>query len=108
MGDNTLHSRMFQTVIPFAAKYNLQVTTKFGEDDSGDMAKEVMQRKGMVLIVWEHKRIPDIARALGIRDTDLHWPDEDYDSLWIITFQNGTAHLERSAEGLNPAEACPF
>jgi hypothetical protein len=108
MGDNTLHSRMFQTVIPFAAKYNLQVTTKFGEDDSGDMAREVLQRKGVVLIVWEHKRIPDIARALGIRDTDLHWPDEDYDSLWIITFQHGTAHLERSAEGLTPPEACPF
>jgi hypothetical protein len=62
----------------------------------------------VIMIVWEHKRIADIARGLGIRDTDLHWPDDDYDSLWIITFQNGVAHLERSREGLQPAEACPF
>ena len=107
-GDNTLHSRMFQTMIPFAAKYNLQLTSKFGEDDAGGMAKEVLQRKGVIMIVWEHKRIPDVARALGISDTDLHWPDDDYDSLWIITFKNGVAHLELSKEGLKPAEACPF
>jgi hypothetical protein len=60
------------------------------------------------MIVWEHKRIPDIARALGVSDTDLDWSDKDYDSLWIITFQHGVAQLQRSAEGLNPAEACPF
>ena len=108
VGDHTLHSRMFQTMIPFAAKYNLQLTSKYGEDDTGGLAREVMARQGVVMVVWEHKRIPDIARALGIRDTDLHWPDDDYDSLWIITFHNGVAHLELSKEGLQPAEACPF
>jgi hypothetical protein len=107
-GDNTAHSRMFQTMIPFAAKYNLPLTTKFAEDQTGQLANEVLTRKGVVMIVWEHKLIPDIARALGIRDTDLRWPGDDYDSIWIITFKHGVAHLERSAEGLNPAEACPF
>jgi hypothetical protein len=108
LGDNTLHSRMFQTMIPFAARYNLSVTSKFGEDETGALASAVLARTGVVMIIWEHKRLPDIARALGVRDTDLHWPDDDYDSLWIITFRNGVAHLERSAEGLRPAEACPF
>ena len=108
VGDNTLHSRMFQTMVPFAAKYNLQLTTKFGEDETGALASAVLLRNGVVMIIWEHKRIPDIVRALGVGDTDLHWPDDDYDSLWVITFKNGVAHLERSAEGLRPAEACPF
>jgi hypothetical protein len=107
-GDKTLHSRMFQTMIPFAAKYNLQLTSKFGEDETSEMAKAVLQRTGVVMIVWEHKRIPDIVRALGAHDTELHWPDDDYDSLWVITFKNGVAHLELSTEGLKPAEACPF
>jgi hypothetical protein len=107
-GDNTLHSRMFQTMIPFAARYNLSLTSKFGEDDTEALASAVLQRTGVVMIIWEHKRIPDIVRALGVRDADLHWPDDDYDSLWIITFKNGAAHLEHSIEGLKPAEACPF
>jgi hypothetical protein len=108
VGDNTLHSRMFQTMVPFAAKYNLQLTSKFSEDETAALASAVLQRNGVVMIVWEHKRIPDIARALGVRDTELHWPDDDYDSLWIITVKNGVAHLELSTEGLKPAEACPF
>ena len=107
-GDNTLHSRMFQTMIPFASKYNLSLTSKFAEDETGMLASAVLARNGVVMIIWEHKRIPDIVRALGVRDTDLQWPDDDYDSLWIITVKNGVARLERSAEGLKPAEACPF
>jgi hypothetical protein len=108
VGDNTLHSRMFQTMIPFAAKYNLQLTSKFSEDETEALASAVLQRNGVVMIIWEHKRIPDIVRALGVRDADLQWPDDDYDSLWVIGFKNGVAHLERSTEGLRPAEACPF
>ena len=107
-GDNTLHSRMFQTMIPFAAKYNLSLTSKFAEDETVALASAVLARSGVVMIIWEHKRIPDIVRGLGVRDADLHWPDDDYDSLWVITFKNGVARLERSAEGLRPAEACPF
>jgi hypothetical protein len=107
-GDNTPHGRAFETMIPFAVKYNLPLTSRFDVDEPGKLSKEVLQRKGVVMIVWEHKRIPDIARALGVSDTDLDWSDKDYDSLWIITFQHGVAQLQRSAEGLNPAEACPF
>ena len=107
LGDSTKHSRMFQTIIPFAVKYNLALTSKFMEDDSTAMAREIMQKKGTVLVIWEHKRIASIARALGIKDS-LHWPDDDYESIWIITFPNGHASLTRSKEQLHPLAACPF
>jgi hypothetical protein len=58
LGDSTKHSRMFQTIIPFAVKYNLPLTSKFLEDDSTAMAQEIIQKKGTVLVIWEHKRIP--------------------------------------------------
>ena len=108
LGDSTKHSRMFQTIIPFAVKYNLALTSKFMENDSTAMAREIIQKKGTILVIWEHKRIASIARALGVRDNTLHWPDDDYDSIWIITVHDGHATLTRSKEQLHPLAACPF
>ena len=108
LGDSTKHSRMFQTIIPFAVKYNLPLTSKFAEDDSTQLAQEALNKRGTVLVIWEHKRIPSLAHALGVADKSLHWPDDDYDSIWIITFRHGVARLTRSREGLKPVTACPF
>ena len=108
LGDSTKHSRMFQTIIPFAVKYNLPLTSKFAEKDSAGIAADIIQKKGTVLIIWEHKCIPSIARALGIKEDTLRWDDDDYDSIWIVTFQNGRARLTKDREGLHPSAACPF
>ena len=91
-----------------AVKYNLKLTSHFEEGDSTGIASDVLQKKGTVLIVWEHKRIPSIARALGLRDDTLQWPDDDYDSIWIIRFKDGLPTLTREKEGLHPSSACPF
>jgi hypothetical protein len=107
-GDSTKHSRMFQTIVPFAAKYNLPVCGKFAEDDTVQLARTAREQKGTVFIVWEHSRLPAIARCLGIKDTTLHWSGDDYDSIWIITYHDGTASLQRSKEGLHPSTACSY
>jgi hypothetical protein len=107
-GDTTKHARMFQTIVPFASKYNLIIDSKYEEDDSTGLAKEIGDKKGTVLVVWEHKRIISIARALGVKDERLHWSDEDYDSIWIVTFHNGAATLTKEKEGLKPDAACAF
>lgn len=107
-GDNTKHSRMFQTIVPFAAKYNLPISGKFHEDDTAELAREIREQKGTVFVVWEHSRLPAIAHSLGIQDPTLTWSDDDYDSIWIITWQGGVAHMERSSEGLHPSSACPY
>jgi hypothetical protein len=108
LGDSTKHSRMFQTIIPFAVKYDLALNSKFQEKDSAGIARDILAKKGTILIVWEHKCIPSIARALGIKDDSLHWPDDDYDSIWIVSFQNGAASLTKGREGLKPPAACSF
>lgn len=108
LGDTTKHARMFQTLIPFAAKYNLIITSKYEEDDSTGIARDILKHKGTVLVAWEHKKIVSIAHALGIKDDLLKWRDDDYDSIWIITFANGEAHLTKEKEGLNPSPECPF
>ena len=106
-GDTTKHARMFQTIVPFAAKYNLLISTSYREDDTLALAQAIRQQKGVVLVVWEHSRLPAIARCLGVRDALLHWHDDDYDSLWVVEFVNGAAVLKKDKEGLKPGEACP-
>lgn len=106
-GDATKHSRMFQTVSPFAIKYNLTVDSKYATDDHKKVAKNVLDKTGTVLMVWEHKAIQPIAEKLGVQNPPA-WQDSDFDSIWIITYRNGAATLSFDKEGLNPSPDCTF
>ncbi len=108
LGESTKHSRMFQTIGPFAIKYNLTINTSHKEKDSLMIAKDLESRKGTLLLVWEHKAIAPIVRSLGVNAPNLNWPDDDYDSIWIITFKNGNAILTKDKEGLAPSKDCTF
>jgi len=108
LGESTKHSRMFQTIIPMAAKYNLTINSSHQERDSLAIAADLKTRTGTVLILWEHKGISPIVKSLGIQDDNLKWPDDDYDSIWIVTFKDGIAKLEKDKENINPANGCEF
>lgn len=108
LGETTKHSRMFQTIIPLVAKYNLTVNSSHAEKDADQIAADLKAKTGTVLLCWEHKAIAPIAKALGINTDGLIWPDDDYDSIWIVTFKNGVAVLTKDKEGLKPAADCNF
>jgi hypothetical protein len=107
LGKSTKHSRMFQTITPMAVKYNLSLNSTYDTDDASDLADNLEKKNGTVLVVWEHEAIAGIVKALGIKGISK-WPDEDYDSIWIITFPKGVATLTRDKEGLNPTSDCKF
>lgn len=104
-GKNTSTARMYQTIVPFAVKYNLSVNTKYNVDDTKDLAKDVLKRNGIVLLVWEHDHIDNIVKALGVQNVPK-WPGNDFDSIWIIDFENGTATMRKDREGINPSGDC--
>ena len=103
--NSTTHSRMFQTITPYLVKENLSVSSKFDESDIIGVASAIRKQAGSVLIVWEHKNIRKIVKALGIKD-DQRWEDGDFDSIWIISYKNGVGTLSRDSEGLNPSDSC--
>lgn len=107
LGQSTKHARMFQTISPIAIQFNLHVNTSHAEKDSVQVAEDLKSKTGTVFIVWEHKAIKSIVHALGIAD-NLIWPDDDYDSIWIVTYTNGKAALTKDMEGLKPAAGCKF
>ena len=102
----TKHARMFQTITPLAVKYNLTINSKFAGKDSTGLVNDILKRYGTVLVVWDHKSILPIIHAFGINDPLLKWYEDDYDSIWIITFDNNIARLSKDKEDLNPAFDC--
>src|SRR5882757_7710635 len=100
---STKHARMFQTITPLAVKYNLAVNSRFTGKDSAGLVNDILKRNGTVLVVWDHKSILPILHALGINDPLLKWDDNDFDSIWVISFNNGTAVLTKDKENLMPA-----
>lgn len=107
LGKSTTHARMFQTVTPFAIKYNLTVNSEFDEKDYLKIADHVLNKTGTVLLVWEHSVIPSIAGKLGVNNPPP-WAGDDFDSIWVITFANGKASLSIDKEGITPSSDCNF
>lgn len=108
LGETTKHSRMFQTIVPLAAKYNLTVNSSRTEKDSLGLAADLKSRTGLILVVWEHGGIAPIVHSLGAKQQNLKWPDDDYDSIWIVTFKNGEAVFARDKENIDPGKDCNF
>lgn len=106
LGKSTNGARMYQTIVPFAVKYNLKIDTKYDADDIKGIADGVQKQSGTVLLVWEHKAISKIVKALGINDAGK-WDDNDFDGIWIITYKNGSPVLSKDAEGIHPSSTCP-
>lgn len=104
MGKKTRVARMYQTIIPFAVKYGVEINTKYDVDDVDGLANDIKKQQGVVLVVWEHKKIDNITKALGL-DTGK-WDDNDFDTIWIIDYKNGKPTLHKDKENLTPAAQC--
>jgi hypothetical protein len=104
---STAHSRMFQTITPFAIKYDLAINSRYEVSNFAELSGSVLKKSGTVLMVWEHSTMRDLARALGVENPPK-WKDADFDGMWIVTYTNGKAELTRDQEGLSPAADCGF
>jgi hypothetical protein len=106
-GESTRHGRMFQTISPFAVKYDIPVNSTFDEGNCDGIAKAIIRHHGTVFVVWEHKFIQSILKKLGVNDPP-DWKDDDFDSIWIITIDKGRVSFVKDKEGLTPAATCNF
>jgi hypothetical protein len=112
VGKKTSSDRMFQTVTPFAVQQNLDINSNYKETDSTGAANDVLTKKGVVLMVWEHSNIPPLARALGVPGV-LSWDKKDFDSIWIIDFESTKKGMKFKnftikQENIKPSDTCPW
>ena len=103
------------TVEPFAKAAQLKIDTRFGNNQSADLAADLRanQQGKVILICWRHPYIPALLSALGATpETFLpngKWPGAVFDWIILLTFdQDG--HLipsssRRTNEHLLPTDA---
>ncbi len=105
-GSSTKHARMYQTIVPYAIKQNININSKYDAEDIEGITAAIKKSEGSILLVWEHKNIPKIVKALGAKSDGLKWDDNDFDSIWVLTFNNGIGTLSKDSENLNPSPNC--
>ncbi len=62
-------------------------------DDAKDVADAILKTDGYALVVWQHDKIDNIIKALGADTKGMKWSDDDYDSIWIVSFNDGKGHV---------------
>jgi hypothetical protein len=120
-GRSYSYVRPLATIEPTAIRLGLPVNTAIGLTDISSLRTALEQpsyRQALVVVVWEHKQIEAIARALlaahgGNPARVPHWSGKDFDSLYVITLtRHGdatTASFDHKREGLDgQPTACPF
>ena len=103
------------TVEPFAKAAKLPIDTRFGNNQSIELAADLRanHQGKVILICWRHGNIPALLRALGAKPEDLlprgKWPNSVYD--WVILLrydQDGRlipASTRRINEHLMPGDS---
>ena len=91
---NSESRRPQQTVAPLHAvlreKGRVSYSEAFAKPDTNALMAEVMTRSGIVLIAWNHSRIPDCVAALpNPPQVPEDWPGDRYDLVWVLDPTNG-------------------
>ncbi len=80
--------RSIETLTPTSQALKIKIESKFTKLEVSALAKEILQSPKFqgrtVVVCWEHKRIPEIARALGATDAPSEWGGKVYDKLWYL------------------------
>ena len=101
-------NRPVQTVTPLAAALHLPIDDSFKNEDYPALAAALLSGKyagKVVLVVWHHGKIPQLASALGATPPYTPWPDAQYDRIWRIDYANGKATLQDLPYAVMPGDS---
>ena len=84
--------RPLETITPLAGRLGLKdrVNTNFAKGEEKQMVDSVLAETGVVLISWQHQKIPDIAKRIVDSKPPSNpipgtWPSERFDIVWVLT-----------------------
>ncbi len=84
--------RSIQTVRPLADALHLKINDSFERDDYKKMVAEIKHEGKYeghtVVICWEHKVIPEIAKEFAADDAPQKWRGNAFDRTWVLTLKS--------------------
>jgi hypothetical protein len=79
-------ARALHTLGPLSALTGLAIDSALGVGDEEKLAAAVLEKEGVVLVAWEHKKIQDIVAYLtGRTIASPHWPGKRFDMVLVLT-----------------------
>jgi len=101
--------RPAETVQPLATKLNLQVDSRFRNDDYDQLARELFHHPKYagktILISWHHGNLPELAAALKAQKAPKNWKATVFDRVWEISFEDDKAGFRDLPQQLLPGDA---
>ena len=95
------------TMEPFAKAANLKIDTRFGNDQSADLAADLRanQQGKVILICWRHPYMPALLGALGANPKTFlpngKWPGAVFDWVILLSFDQDGRLIPRSSRRIN-------
>jgi hypothetical protein len=108
-GDRRTH----QTVQPLGEKLQIGIADQFEEEHERELGSFVSEQSTarVVLICWEHKRIPAIAAGVSAvsnpQDIPTEWPPERFDLIWRFVREPGGYSFSVLPQLLLPNDSDP-
>jgi len=105
--DSSKSHRPRLTVEPFAKAAKLKIDTRFGNNDSNELAADLRanQQGKVILICWRHPYVPALLRALGAKPEDFlpkgKWPGSVYDWVILLNFDDGGRLIPSSSRRID-------
>jgi hypothetical protein len=101
-------NRPVQTVTPLAKALHLPINDSFKNEDYPALAAALLSGKyagKVVLVVWHHGKIPQLATALGATPPYNPWPEQQYDRIWRIDYADGKVTLQDLPYAIMPGDS---
>ena len=95
------------TVEPFAKAAKLPIDSRFGNNQSIELAADLRanHQGKVILICWRHGNIPALLRALGAKPEDLlprgKWPNSVYDWVILLSYDQDGRLIPASTRRIN-------
>lgn len=95
------------TVQPFAKAAKLTIDTRFGSNQSAELAGEIRatQQGKRILICWRHGNIPALIRVLGAEPESFlpngKWPGHVYDWVILLSYDQEGHLIPASSRRIN-------
>jgi len=95
------------TVEPFAKAAKLKIDTRFGNNQSAELAADLRatEQGKRILICWRHPYVPDLLRALGAKPEALlprgKWPGSVYDWVILLSYDQDGRLIPSSTRRIN-------
>ena len=95
------------TVKPFAKAADLKIDTRFGNNQSADLAADLRatEQGKCILICWRHPYVSDLLRALGANPESFlphgKWPGSVYDWVILLSYDQDGRLIPESSRRIN-------